>query len=68
MKKEKDKKKTFRSTEEAYFRAGKKAGLIEGYKRANDNIKSTLDRLEKLFIDNVNGAFDEAKSELIENS
>lgn len=67
MGKEKNKTKTFSSVAEAYI-AGKRDGMIEGYKRANANIKSTMDQLLEMYIKNANEAFDEAKSKLSERN
>lgn len=67
MKKEGSKTKTFNSVAEAYI-AGKRDGMIEGYKRANANIKSTLDQLLEMYIKKANEAFDDAKSKLSERN
>lgn len=44
----------FKSISEAY-KAGKRAGMIEGYLRASESLKTTIDRLQTMFIEKING-------------
>ncbi len=44
----------FKSISEAY-KAGKRAGMIEGYLRASESLKTTIDRLQAMFIEKING-------------
>lgn len=43
----------FKSISEAY-EAGKRAGMIEGYLRASESLKTTIDRLQAMFIEKIN--------------
>ena len=44
----------FESFTEA-FEAGRKAGIIEGYLKASDNMITTINRLQELFLKKIEG-------------
>lgn len=54
--------KTFDSITEAYD-AGKRAGLLEGYIRATENIKSVIPQLQEKFLMRFNKPTDKTENE-----
>lgn len=50
------------SITEAY-EAGKRAGLIEGYLRATESLKTTIDRLQAMFVKKISGAKEQPENE-----
>lgn len=50
------------SITEAY-EAGKRAGMIEGYLRATENILATVPRLQAMFVTKVNRAKEHSENE-----
>lgn len=52
----------FESIAEAY-EAGKRAGMIEGYLRATENIQATIPRLQAMFIKKVQGVAEQPDKE-----
>jgi hypothetical protein len=50
------------SITEAY-EAGKRAGMIEGYLRATENLQATIPRLQAIFIKKIRGANDQHENE-----
>jgi hypothetical protein len=52
----------FESIAEAY-EAGKRAGMIEGYLRATESLKTTIDRLQAMFVKKISGAKEQPENE-----
>jgi len=52
----------FESINEAY-EAGKRAGMIEGYLRATESLKTTIDRLQAMFVKKVSGVKEQPENE-----
>ena len=52
----------FESIAEAY-EAGKRAGMIEGYLRATESLKTTIDRLQAMFVKKVSGVKEQPENE-----
>lgn len=60
--KENDELKQFESITEAY-EAGKRAGMIEGYLLATENIQATIPRLQSLFLKKYSGSNEQHENE-----